>query len=69
MTTITRVVSLLVLTGLLLLTQAASGAPDTMWGMGIPNARGVYTGCYDVETGAVRLIPGSKGCRSAREAA
>jgi Collagen triple helix repeat (20 copies) len=30
---------------------------------GIPNARGVFSGCYQNTTGALRLVPGSKGCR------
>lgn len=49
---------------MLLLTGAASGAPDTGARAGIPNARGIYTGCYKKRTGAVRLIRGSKRCRA-----
>ncbi len=30
---------------------------------GIPNARGIFTGCYLIGTGDVRLIRGSLGCR------
>jgi len=60
---ITLVSSAALLAVLLLLTNAASGAPDTGARRGIPNARGVYTGCYDAATGAVRLIRGSKRCR------
>src|SRR3970040_1310908 len=49
---------------MLLLTNAASGAPDTRSSTGIPNGRGVYKGCYEIVTGAVRLIRGPKGCRA-----
>ncbi len=61
---ITLVPSAALLAVLLLLTNAASGAPDTGARSGIPNARGVYTGCYDAGTGAVRLIRGWKRCRA-----
>ena len=30
---------------------------------GIPNARGIFTGCYEIGTGDVRLIRGAMGCR------
>ena len=47
---------------LLLFTHAASGAPEKAMA-GIPNARGIYTGCYEIGTGDVRLIRGAMGCR------
>ena len=47
---------------LLLFTHAASGAPEQARA-GIPNARGIFTGCYQVGTGDVRLIRGTLGCR------
>ena len=47
---------------LLLFTHAASGAPETASAR-IPNARGIFTGCYRVGTGDVRLIRGTLGCR------
>ena len=34
---------------LLLFTHAASGAPEQA-GTGIPNARGIFTGCYAIGT-------------------
>ena len=49
------------LMALLLFTHAASGAPQQAR---IPNARGVFTGCYQVGTGELRLIRGTLGCRS-----
>ncbi len=61
---ITLVSPAALLSVMLLLTNAASGAPDTGARPRIPNARGVYTGCYDAGTGAVRLIRASKGCRA-----
>ncbi len=59
---ITTFVSVALVSGLMLLTSAASGAPEKEARAGIPNARGIYTGCYRPETGDVRLIPGWKGC-------
>ncbi len=50
------------LTLLLLFTHAASGAAEQAR-TGIPNARGIFTGCYTIGTGEVRLIRGSTGCR------
>ena len=47
---------------LLLFTHAASGAPERPRA-GIPNPRGIFTGCYQVGTGDVRLIRGTLGCR------
>ena len=47
---------------LLLFTHAASGAPEQA-AAGIPNARGIFTGCYQTETGELRMIKGSLGCR------
>ena len=61
---ITLVSPAALLSVMLLLTNAASGAPDTGARSRIPNARGVYTGCYEARTGVVRLIRGSKGCRA-----
>jgi hypothetical protein len=52
------------LCGLILLTQTASGAPpgDRSARRAIPNAAGVYTGCYRVATGALRLVRPSARC-------
>lgn len=63
-TTIVRIVLLALAVGLVLLTGAASGAPEKATRTEIPNARGVYSGCYQQVTGELRVIPGSKGCRS-----
>ena len=63
-TTIVRIVLLALAVGLVLLTGAASGAPEKATRTGIPNARGVYSGCYQQVTGDLRVIPGSKGCRA-----
>lgn len=63
-TTIVRIVLLALAVGLVLLTGAASGAPEKATPTGIPNARGTYTGCYALATGELRLIPGWKGCRA-----
>jgi Collagen triple helix repeat (20 copies) len=48
-----------IVAALLLLTQVASGASPTK----IPNAAGVYSGCYQVASGALRLVPGTVRCR------
>jgi len=51
------------LAALLLFTHAASGAPQK-GSADIPNARGIFTGCYEIGTGEMRLIRGSVGCRT-----
>lgn len=63
-TTIGRFVLAGLLAGLLVLTPVASGAPEGRNASGIPNARGIYAGCYQIATGSVRLVRGSKGCRA-----
>jgi hypothetical protein len=45
-------------------TGIASGAALQSQTSGIPNARGVYSGCYVIASGTLRLVPGRKGCRS-----
>ena len=52
---------------LLLFTHAASGAPEKR-SAGIPNARGIFTGCYTIGTGDLRLIRGSYGLPPGRTA-
>jgi hypothetical protein len=49
--------------GLIVLTPVASGRLDETAG-GIPNAAGVYAGCYEARTGALRLIDTSRRCGS-----
>lgn len=45
---------------LLLFTHAASGAAEKA-SAGIPNARGIFTGCYRIGTGDVRLPSRTSG--------
>ena len=55
-----------VLAALVLGTQIASGASQTGRRSlsGIPTAAGTYSACYSVATGALRLVPASRRCRS-----
>jgi hypothetical protein len=46
----------------LLASQVASARSDASSRSGIPNARGVFSGCYRAGTGELRLVPGSRGC-------
>ena len=62
--TITRTLCVAAMVLLVLLTGTASGA-ERQDRPGIPNARGIYTGCYSASTGDLRLIAGSQGCRPA----
>ena len=62
--TITRTLCVAAMVLLVLLTGTASGA-EQQNRPGIPNALGIYTGCYSASTGDLRLIAGSQGCRSA----
>lgn len=48
-----------------LLGGVASGASRT----GIPNQRGVFSGCYDERTGSLRLVPGNVRCRASESRA
>ena len=48
----------------LILFTGTAGAVEHQAGPGIPNGRGVYTGCYATSTGDLRVIAGSKGCRT-----
>jgi len=42
----------------------ASGATEVETRKGIPNARGVYSGCFESRTGLLRVVRGTTGCRS-----
>ena len=46
-------------TGVVVTTQVAGAAPP----LKIPSPLGVYTGCYSVPTGALRLVPASLRCK------
>jgi len=66
--TIVRLVLLACALGLILLSEAAaSGSPESVARMGIPSARGIYSGCYQQLSGALRLVPGWKHCRAGEE--
>jgi hypothetical protein len=61
--TIIRILFIATMVPFVLFTGTASGA-EREDRPGIPNARGIYTGCYAISTGDSRLIPAWKGCRS-----
>lgn len=46
-----------------LLGGVASGASQQDARSGIPNPRGVFSGCHEKSAGALRLVPGNVGCR------
>lgn len=48
---------------LLALTSAASGAPAAKSRPGVPSRVGVFTACYDTQTGVPRLVAGWTKCR------
>ncbi len=62
MTTSLRIATIATLSAFVLFGGVASGA-ERQVRPGIPNARGIYTGCYSIATGDLRLIAGWKGCR------
>lgn len=44
-----------------------AGAAAPPKGPSIPNAAGVYSGCYSLATGTLRLVPANRGCRRGGE--